>query len=47
MIKLINEFMVIYKDGYLMLVGVFKHYIQFWVWELFMFILLFHPSNNI
>jgi hypothetical protein len=32
MIKLIDELMTIYKDGYLMLVGMFKHYIQFWVW---------------
>jgi len=27
MIKLIDEFMIIYKDGYLMLVRVLKHYI--------------------
>jgi hypothetical protein len=33
MIKLIDELMIIYKDGYLMLVGMFKHYIQFWVWN--------------
>jgi hypothetical protein len=27
MIKLIDELMTIYKDGYLILVGMFKHYI--------------------